>query len=148
MKAVVQRVLKANLKVDGNLISQIDQGLVVFFGVGVGDEEKDIDKMALKISKLRIFEDEKGKMNLSIKEIGGKILLVSQFTLFADCSHGNRPSFFEAEKPERANLFYQIMKEKLVAEGIDVQMGIFGEDMKIEALNDGPVTILLDSKIL
>ena len=148
MKAVVQRVLKANLKVDGNLISQIDQGLVVFFGVGVGDEEKDIDKMALKISKLRIFEDEKGKMNLSIKEIGGKILLVSQFTLFADCSHGNRPSFFEAEKPERANMFYQMMKDKLVAEGIDVQMGIFGEDMKIEALNDGPVTILLDSKIL
>ncbi len=145
MRAVVQRVLSANLKVEGKLISQIDKGLVVFFGVGTGDGQDEIDKMALKISKLRVFEDENGKMNLSIKDVGGEILLVSQFTLFADCSHGNRPSFFDAEKPERANMLYQDMQVRLMQENINVKMGVFGADMKIDVLNDGPVTILLDS---
>ncbi len=146
MRAVVQRVLSANLKVDGKLISEIDNGMVVFLGVGIGDRQEDIDKLALKISKLRIFEDENGKMNLSIKDVSGKILLISQFTLYADCSHGNRPSFFEAEKPQVANEMYQNMKSRLNQEGIMVEMGVFGADMKIEVLNDGPVTIMLDSK--
>ncbi len=148
MRAVVQRVLSASLKVDGKLISQIGSGMVIFLGVGKEDSLEDIDKMALKISKLRIFEDDNGKMNLSIKDIGGEILLVSQFTLFADCSHGNRPSFFDAEKPERANEFYQNMQKRLIEEGMTVKMGIFGADMKIEALNDGPVTICIDSKMI
>lgn len=146
MRAVVQRVLTANLKVDGKLISQIEKGLVVFFGVGNGDKREDVEKMALKISKLRIFEDNNGKMNLSIKDIGGEILLISQFTLYADCSHGNRPSFFEAEKPEKANELYEFMKTCLNKENLVVKMGVFGADMKIDVLNDGPVTIMLDSK--
>ena len=148
MKAVVQRVLKADLKVDGKLISEIDKGLVIFLGVGQGDEESDLLKIAAKISKLRIFEDENGKMNLSIKDVGGQILLVSQFTLFGDCRHGNRPSFIMAEKPERANQLYENMKTLLENENISVKIGVFGADMKINALNDGPVTIILDSKEL
>lgn len=148
MKAVVQRVLKADLKVDGKLISEIDKGLVIFLGVGQGDEESDLLKIAAKISKLRIFEDENGKMNLSIKDVGGQILLVSQFTLFGDCRHGNRPSFIMAEKPERANQLYENIKTLLENENISVKTGVFGADMKINALNDGPVTIILDSKEL
>ena len=148
MKAVVQRVLKANLKVDGKLISEIGKGMVIFFGVGKGDEKSSLEKMAKKLSNLRIFEDENGKMNLSVKDIGGQILLVSQFTLFADCSHGNRPSFFDAEVPERANEFYLEMEKRLKNENIIVKMGVFGADMKIEALNDGPVTIMMDSQFI
>lgn len=148
MKAVVQRVLKADLKVDEKLISEIDKGLVIFLGVGQGDEESDLIKIAAKISKLRIFEDENGKMNLSIKDVGGQILLVSQFTLYGDCRHGNRPSFIMAEKPERANQLYENMKTLLENENISVKTGVFGADMKINALNDGPVTIILDSKEL
>lgn len=148
MKAVVQRVLKANLKVDGKLISEIGKGMVIFFGVGKGDEKSSLEKMAKKLSNLRIFEDENGKMNLSVKDIGGQILLVSQFTLFADCSHGNRPSFFDAEVPERANEFYLEMEKLLKNENIIVKMGVFGADMKIEALNDGPVTIMMDSQFI
>lgn len=148
MKAVVQRVLKANLKVDGKLISEIEKGMVIFFGVGKGDEKSSLEKMAKKLSNLRIFEDVNGKMNFSIKDIGGQILLVSQFTLFADCSHGNRPSFFDAEVPERANEFYLEMEKLLKNENIIVKMGVFGADMKIEALNDGPVTIMMDSQFI
>jgi len=148
MKAVVQRVLKANLKVDGKLISEIGKGMVIFFGVGKGDEMSSLEKMAKKLSNLRIFEDENGKMNLSIKDIGGQILLVSQFTLFADCSHGNRPSFFDAEVPERANEFYLELEKLLKNENIIVKMGVFGADMKIEVLNDGPVTIMMDSQFI
>lgn len=145
MKAVVQRVLSANLKVDGELISEIGKGFVVFLGIGQGDDEKALEKLGQKIAKLRIFEDEQGKMNLSIKDISGEILLVSQFTLYADCKHGNRPSFITAEKPERANKLYQDMKTLLEKEDISVKMGVFGADMKIDALNDGPVTIILSS---
>ena len=148
MKAIVQRVLKADLKVDGKLISEIWKGLVVFLGVGQGDEESDLLKIAAKISKLRIFEDENGKMNLSIKDVSGQILLVSQFTLYGDCRHGNRPSFIMAEKPERANQLYENMKTLLENENIPVKTGVFGADMKINVLNDGPVTIILDSKEL
>lgn len=145
MKAVVQRVLSANLKVDGEFISEIGKGLVVFLGIGQGDDEKALEKLGQKIAKLRIFEDEQGKMNLSIKDISGEILLVSQFTLYADCKHGNRPSFITAEKPEKANKLYQDMKTLLEKEDISVKMGVFGADMKIDALNDGPVTIILNS---
>ena len=148
MKAVVQRVLEANLKVDGELISEIGKGFVVFLGVGIEDDVLDMEKLANKISKLRIFEDENGKMNLSIKDVGGEILLVSQFTLFADCRHGNRPSFINAERPERANELYLKMKERLENEQIVVKTGVFGADMKIDVLNDGPTTIILDSKEL
>lgn len=148
MRAVVQRVLRADLSVDGKLISNIDKGIVVFWGVGEGDQEIDVIKLVNKISKLRIFEDENGKMNLSLKDVDGQILLVSQFTLFADCRHGNRPSFINAEKPERANELYIKAKELFAKENIFVQTGIFGADMKINVLNDGPVTIILDSKDL
>ena len=148
MKAVIQRAINANLKVEGELISQIDKGFVIFLGVGKEDDEIDIEKLANKISKLRIFEDENEKMNYSIKDIGGEILLVSQFTLFADCRKGNRPSFIDAERPERANELYLKMKERLSQDDIMVKTGVFGADMKIEVLTDGPVTILLDSKKL
>ena len=146
MKAVIQRVLKANLKVDGKLISEIDKGLLVFFGVGQGDDEQMLEKFATKISKLRIFEDENEKMNLSVKDVGGEILLVSQFTLYGDSSHGNRPSFIMAEKPERANQLYEKMARLLREQQVPVKTGVFGADMKIDALNDGPVTIIMDSK--
>lgn len=148
MKAVVQRTLSASLKVDGKLISEIEKGLVVFLGVGQGDNEEDLNKICQKISKLRIFEDENGKMNLSIKEVGGQILLVSQFTLYGDCKHGNRPSFIMAEKSDRANQLYIEAKSLLENENIVVKTGVFGADMKIDILNDGPVTIILDSKEL
>lgn len=148
MRAVVQRVLNADLKVDGNLISEIGKGFVVFLGVKVGDSEEDLNKIISKIAKLRVFEDENGKMNLSIKQVGGEILLVSQFTLYGDCKGGNRPSFINAERPERANDLYIQAKEMLEAEQIVVKTGVFGADMKINVHNDGPVTILLDSETI
>lgn len=148
MKAVVQRVLKASLSVDGKLVSEIEKGMVVFLGVKSGDGENDLNKIIAKVSKLRIFEDENGKMNLAVKDVGGQILLVSQFTLLANCKDGNRPSFIMAERPERANMLYLQAKELLQSNGIVVKTGIFGADMKIDVLNDGPVTILLDSEQL
>lgn len=122
--------------------------MVVLLGVGVGDSEVELEKIGKKIAKLRIFEDKNGKMNLSIKETQGEILLVSQFTLYGDCSHGNRPSFIMAERPEKANELYLKMKEYLINENIPVKTGVFGADMKINVLNDGPVTILIDSNDL
>ena len=148
MRAVVQRVTEANLKVDGNLISEIGKGYVVFLGVKVGDSEKEAEKIANKIAKLRVFEDENGKMNLGIKEAQGQILLVSQFTLYGDCKGCNRPSFIMAERPEKANELYLQVKNHLEKEGIIVKTGVFGADMKIMAYNDGPVTILMDSEKL
>ena len=145
MKAVVQRVKQTTLSVDGALISKIPFGLTVFLGVKVGDTEKDAAYLAKKIAALRIFEDENGKMNLSVKDVGGEVLLVSQFTLYGDASHGNRPSFTLAERPERAQPLYEYAVKELSAYGIPVKKGVFGADMKIEQLNDGPVTILLES---
>ena len=113
MRAVVQRVLSARLEVDGKLISEIEKGFVVFLGIGMGDNEENLLKIGKKISQLRIFEDENEKMNFSIKDINGQILLVSQFTLYGDCSHGNRPSFISAERPEKANELYLKMKDYL-----------------------------------
>lgn len=143
MRAVVQRVVNAELKVEGKLISKIGRGLVVFFGVKNGDVPADADKIVKKISALRIFEDENGKMNLSVGDVGGEVLFVSQFTLYGDASHGNRPSFTEAARPETAKPIYDYAAEKLRSLGVPVSTGIFGADMKILQENDGPVTILL-----
>lgn len=143
MRAVVQRVLNAELKVEGKLISKIGRGFVVFFGVKNGDVPADADKIVKKISALRIFEDENGKMNLSVGDVGGEVLFVSQFTLYGDASHGNRPSFTEAARPETAKPIYDYAAEKLRSLGVPVSTGIFGADMEILQENDGPVTILL-----
>ena len=144
MKAVVQRVKQTRLSVDGKTVSEIPFGLTVFLGVKVGDTEKEGAYIAKKIAGLRIFEDENGKMNLSVKDVGGEVLLVSQFTLYGDASHGNRPSFTLAERPEKAEPLYEYTVKELSAYGIPVKKGVFGADMKIEQYNDGPVTILLE----
>ena len=148
MRAVIQRVKYATLKVDGELISEINQGFLVLLGVKVGDGEEEVVKIARKISGMRIFEDENEKMNLSLKDIGGEILLVSQFTLYADCKHGNRPGFTDAERPEKANELYLKVIKYLEDDGQVVKTGVFGADMKIEYLNDGPITIILDTEDL
>ena len=144
MKLVVQRVKSTRLEVDGQLISEIGKGLAVYVGVGVGDTEAEADRLAEKLVKLRIFEDENGKMNLSVKDVGGEILSISQFTLYADVSHGNRPGFSGAERPERAKELYEYFSDKVAALGAPVKKGIFGADMQILQHNDGPVTIIYD----
>ena len=144
MKAVAQRVKKTTLRVDGELISEIPFGLTVFLGVKVGDTEKEAAYLAKKIAGLRVFEDENGKMNLSVKDVGGEVLLVSQFTLYGDTSRGNRPSFTLAERPERAQELYEYAVKELADYGIIVKKGVFGADMQIEQHNDGPVTILME----
>lgn len=141
MKAVIQRVTDATLKVDGQLISQIGHGLVVYFCVEKGDDQSLCQVFANKLAKLRIFSDANGKMNLSVADVGGEILMVSQFTLAGDLSGGNRPSFFGAEEPTRANQMYQDTVEILRQLGLVVKTGVFGADMKIAQTNDGPVTI-------
>ncbi len=145
MKAVVQRVKKTVLSVDGKTVSEIPFGLTVFLGVKAGDTEKEADYLAKKIAGLRIFEDENGKMNLSVKDVGGEILLVSQFTLYGDATKGFRPSFSLAERPERANALYEYTAEQIAGYGVTVKKGVFGADMQISQHNDGPVTILLDA---
>lgn len=145
MRAVVQRVKKTSLRVDAELISEIPFGLTVFLGVKVGDSQKEAAYLAKKIAGLRIFEDENGKMNLSVKDVGGEVLLVSQFTLYGDASHGNRPSFTLAERPEKAEPLYEYAVQELSSYGITVKKGVFGADMQIEQHNDGPVTILLEA---
>ena len=144
MRAVVQRVKETSLKVDGKLISKIPFGLTVFLGIKSGDTEKEASYLMKKISALRIFEDENGKMNLSVKDVGGEILLVSQFTLYGDASHGNRPSFTLAERPEKAEPLYEYALQELASYDIPVKRGVFGADMQIDQHNDGPVTILLE----
>lgn len=144
MKAVIQRVSRASVTVDGDIVGQIGKGYLVLLGVGEGDEKSDCDRLAAKLIKLRIFEDENGKTNLSINDVGGEMLIVSQFTLYADCSHGNRPSFTNAAKPTLANELYECFCEKISESGISVQKGIFGADMKVELLNDGPFTVILE----
>lgn len=144
MKAVVQRVQSAELSVDGKLISSVGFGLVVFLGIKAGDGDALADKFAYKVSRLRIFEDGEGKMNRSALDVGGEVLLVSQFTLYGDCSHGNRPSFSGAEEPGRAKELYELCARKLSETGLSVKLGVFGADMKIGQLNDGPVSIIMD----
>ena len=145
MRAVVQRVKQTRLSVDGKTVSEIPFGLTVFLGVKTGDTEKEGAYIAKKIAGLRIFEDENGKMNLSVKDVQGEVLLVSQFTLYGDASHGNRPSFTLAERPEKAQPLYEYVVKELSAYGVPVKKGVFGADMKIEQYNDGPVTILLEA---
>lgn len=144
MKAVIQRVKRTALSVDGKLISEIPFGLAVYLGIKAGDTESQAEAISGKISRLRIFEDGAGKMNLSVLDVKGEILLISQFTLYGDCSHGNRPSFTLAEQPERANELYKLVAQNLRGLGCTVKTGIFGADMKIEQFNDGPVTIVYE----
>ena len=144
MKAVIQRVGKTALSVDGKLVSEIPFGLAVYLGVKCGDTAIQAQAMAKKIAGLRIFEDGNGKMNLSLSEVGGEILLISQFTLYGDCSHGNRPSFTEAERPEKASALYELTAQKLREYGLTVKTGVFCADMKIGQFNDGPVTIIYE----
>ncbi len=144
MKAVIQRVGRTSLSVDGSLVSEIPFGLAVYLGIRVGDTAAQAEQLAKKLAALRIFEDENGKMNLSLKEVGGEILLISQFTLYGDCSHGNRPSFTLAERPDRTNGLYEYTARLLRGYGYTVKQGVFGADMKIEQFNDGPVTIIYE----
>lgn len=144
MKAVIQRVLNANLKVDGELVSEIGQGYVIFLGVKKGDTFEDADYFIKKIPPLRICEDENGKINKSIIDVGGEVLLVSQFTLYANTSHGNRPDFLSAESPDKANELYKYVAEGLTKQGLNVKLGVFGADMKINQTNDGPFTVILE----
>ena len=144
MKVVVQRVKHTSLSVNGQLMSEIPFGLGVYLVVKVGDTDDMPAQMAKKIAAMRIFEDENGKMNLSVRDVGGEILLISQFTLYGDCSHGNRPGFTMAERPERADMLYERTAEELRMLGVTVKTGVFGADMKIEQYNDGPVTIIYE----
>lgn len=144
MKAVVQRVLSATLSVDGKVVSEINKGLVVYFGAAKGDTEAQCDYLVKKISSLRAFEDENGKTNLSLADVGGSVLFVSQFTLLADLKKGNRPSFVMAEEPEKAEKLYLYAAKKLEESGVDVKRGVFGADMKILQLNDGPFTLIYE----
>lgn len=148
MRCFIQRVKKACVTVEGNTIGQIGKGLLIFFGAGIGDTEELAKKYAEKIVKLRIFEDENGKTNRSLKDVGGELLVVSQFTLYADCRKGNRPSFTGAGAPDLANELYEYMIQKCRAINDHVETGIFGADMKVQLLNDGPFTIILDSEDL
>lgn len=144
MKLVVQRVKNAQVEVEEKIVGKIDKGFLVFVGITHDDTKEKADYLVKKLCNLRVFEDQNGKMNLSIKEINGKLLIISQFTLYADCSQGNRPSFINAAKPEKANELYEYFCEQCKQTGISVQTGIFGADMKVELLNDGPVTIILE----
>ncbi len=149
MKAVIQRVKYATVKVDNKIIGECKQGFMILLGVIDGDTENDADKLIKKIPVLRIFEDENGKMNKSLLDIDGEILVVSQFTLAADCSHGRRPSFTASAPHDIANELYEYLVGELKTAGVkSVQTGEFGADMAVELLNDGPVTIVLDSKEL
>lgn len=148
MRTVVQRVTHASVKVDGQTIGEIGKGFLILFGVAEEDDEAIADKMADKICRLRIFEDENGKTNLSLADVGGEILVVSQFTLYADCKKGNRPSFVKAGNPEKANRLYEYFMKRCQTHVQTVQHGQFGADMKVELLNDGPFTLMLDSKEL
>ena len=144
MRLLIQRVQNANVKVNDTSVSDIEKGFLVFVGIAPTDTTATADYLAKKLCNLRIFEDENGKMNLSIKDVCGRLLVVSQFTLYADCEHGNRPSFTNAAKPALANELYEYFCKKCREQHIDVQTGIFGEHMEVSLLNDGPVTILLE----
>lgn len=147
MKIVLQRVKNAQVKVDKKSVGKIKKGLLIFLGIGKNDDEKITDKFVKKICNLRIFEDENKKMNKSVKDINGDILIISQFTLYANCKSGNRPSFTEACEHQKANELYEYFK-KMCSKELErnIQSGVFGADMKVELLNDGPVTIILDSE--
>ena len=146
MRAVIQRVSQAKVVVDDNTVGQIGKGFMILLGVHEQDTQTDVDYLVGKISKLRVFEDAQQKMNRSIMDVGGEILSISQFTLFADTKKGNRPSFVQAAKPDTAIPLYEAFNEGLRQVGIPVETGIFGADMKCHLVNDGPVTIIIDSQ--
>jgi len=146
LRAVIQRVSSARVSVEGNLVSSISRGLLILLGVGKDDEEADAKYLADKTAHLRIFEDEAGKMNLSISDISGEILVVSQFTLYGDCRKGRRPGFSDAARPPKAEALYEVYTSELADMGLNPQTGVFQAHMEVELINDGPVTILLDSR--
>ena len=146
MKVVIQRVKYAKVEIEGKIVGDIEKGFLVLLGVGQEDNEKDLEYLVKKVTNLRVFEDNEGKMNLGIKEIEGKLLVISQFTLYADCKKGNRPSFINAAEPIHAKELYLKFVEECRKLNIDTKTGEFGADMKVELLNDGPVTIIIDSK--
>lgn len=147
MRSVVQRVKRAEVRVEGIVTGKIRKGLLVLLGVGEDDDDKDLEYMAAKVANLRIFSDYDGKMNLSVIDIGGQVLVVSQFTLYGDCRKGNRPSYINAAKPEIANAYYErfmmLLREKY---NLQVEAGVFQAHMDVDFINDGPVTLLIDSK--
>ena len=145
MRFLVQRVKNASVSVDGEVIGSIEKGLLVFVGVRDDDTEQIADKLTDKLSKLRIFEDQDGKTNLSVADVGGSFLVISQFTLYADMRRGNRPSFVRAGAPDMANELYEYVLKRLKDMGFETQHGNFGADMKVELLNDGPFTVMMDS---
>lgn len=145
MKIIVQRVTEASVSIEQEVVGQIEQGLLLLVGVGPEDDQADIDYAVRKLVNMRIFSDEAGKMNLSVQDIGGQILSISQFTLFADTKKGNRPAFTGAAKPERAKELYEAFNTQLALH-VPVQTGVFGADMQVSLINDGPVTIFLDTK--
>ncbi|MCD7810762.1 MAG: D-tyrosyl-tRNA(Tyr) deacylase [Ruminococcus sp.] len=144
MRIVLQRVLSASVSVDGRVCGKIGKGYLVLLGVGEGDTEAECRRLADKIINLRIFSDENDKINLSLEQVGGELLIVSQFTLYADCRKGNRPNFVQAAKPDAAERLYDYFVEYCRLKGKHVETGIFGADMRVELLNDGPFTVILE----
>ncbi len=148
MKAVLQRVTEAHVAVDGNIVGSCREGLLILLGVAAGDSERDAQLLAEKILKLRIFNDENGKMNKSVKDIDGELLVISQFTLLANYAHGNRPDYLDSAKPDEAKRLYEFFVRTISSGVKHTETGIFGADMKVSLLNDGPVTIVMDSAVL
>jgi D-tyrosyl-tRNA(Tyr) deacylase len=146
VRAVVQRVASASVVVDGKIVGEIEHGFLVLLGVGTDDADADAVALAEKIAGLRVFEDDAGKMNLALNDVGGQMLVVSQFTLFGDCRKGRRPSFVEAARPEKAELLYETFVAEVRGQGIIVETGRFQTHMDVSLVNDGPVTLLLDSR--
>ena len=145
MKVVIQRVSEAHVKVDGKIVGEINKGYMLLIGIDESDEKPDADWLVQKILNLRVFGDENDKLNLSIPDINGEILCISQFTLIADYKKGNRPSFIKAAKPDKAIPLFEYFKEQISKSGLKTESGIFGADMKVSLINDGPVTIVMDS---
>jgi len=144
MKLVIQRVKNASVEVNNKVVGEIEKGFLVLIGIKVGDTKEQADYLVKKLCKLRVFTDENDKMNLSLKDVDGKLLIVSQFTLYGNCNDGNRPSFIDAARPEQAIPLYEYFCDECLKNGIEVQRGVFGADMKVKLLNDGPVTILME----
>ena len=149
MKAILQRVTRADVSIDGKTVGAIGRGFLILLGVEQGDDKKEAEVLAAKIAGLRVFTDENDKMNLALSDVNGGVLVISNFTLCADCSHGRRPSFIAAARPETAEPLYDFFCDKMRDNGIDkVERGVFGEDMQVSLINDGPVTIDINSKDL